>query len=145
MRVFLPSWLPRAAAEAVLIVFAVVLGFLVNEWREGQDERERAQLALARIVDELEGNLEALERAAAYHASTAEALGELEQQLADGTLGSRGALLSVVAPAIPQGISPPILSDVAWTYAGQTGALDQLDFAVMADVAQIGRASCRER
>ena len=40
-------------------------------------------------------------------------------------------------PSLPQGISPPILSDVAWTYAGQTGALDPLDFDLMADVARL--------
>jgi len=137
MKLYMPSWLPRAALEAVLIVFAVVLGFIVNEWREARHEDQAAQLALERIVEELDTNLQALEQAAEYHATIAEALGELEEQVRSGNLPSRGGLLETVMPSLPQGISPPILSDVAWTYAGQTGALDQLDFDLMADVARL--------
>ena len=64
MRDLLPSWLPRAAFEAVLIVFAVVLGFLVNEWRADREADATAQLAVSRIVEEMRDNLEALEAAA---------------------------------------------------------------------------------
>ncbi|WP_300528731.1 hypothetical protein [Maricaulis sp.] len=133
----LPHWLPRAALEATLIVFAVVLGFLVNEWREDRDSAVEAELALSRIVVELEANLATLETAQAYHEQIGENLAGLEQQLASGELPSEGRLLDIAMSSMPQGISPPILSDVAWTYAGQTGALDQLDFELMAEVARL--------
>jgi hypothetical protein len=137
MGIALPHWLPRAALEATLIVFAVVLGFLVNEWREDRDSAAVAELALSRIVVELESNLAVLETAQAYHAQIAENLAVLEQELASGERPSEGRLLDISMPAMPQGISPPILSDVAWTYAGQTGALDQLDFELMPEVARL--------
>ena len=137
MRDLLPSWLPRAAIEALLIVFAVVLGFLVNEWRADRAADTRAHLALTRIVGEMRDNLEALETAAEYHAQIVENLDVIEAQVQSGELSSSANLFETVMPAMPMGISPPILSDVAWEYAGQTGALDQLDFEIMSEVARL--------
>ncbi len=137
MRDLLPSWLPRAAFEAVLIVFAVVLGFLVNEWRADREADATAQLAVTRIVEEMRDNLEALEAAAEYHAEIVENLTEIEMQIQSGELPSNANLFETVMPAMPMGISPPILSDVAWDYAGQTGALDTLDFEIMSEVARL--------
>ncbi|MBO6796183.1 hypothetical protein [Maricaulis sp.] len=137
MRDLLPVWLPRAAIEALLIVFAVVLGFLVNEWRADRAAETRANLALTRIVGEMRDNLEALETAAEYHAQIVENLTAIEAEVQSGELPSSANLFETVMPAMPMGISPPILSDVAWEYAGQTGALDQLDFEIMSEVARL--------
>jgi len=137
MRDLLPVWLPRAAIEALLIVFAVVLGFLVNEWRADRAAETRANLALTRIVGEMRDNLEALETAAEYHAQIVENLTAIEAEVQSGELPSSANLFETVMPAMPMGISPPILSYVAWEYAGQTGALDQLDFEIMSEVARL--------
>ena len=54
-------WLYKAAFEAALIVFAVMLGFLVTEWREDARQREQARVAIARIAQELDSNIAQLE------------------------------------------------------------------------------------
>lgn len=134
---FLPGWLAKALVEATLIVFAVVLGFLVNEWRGNVGERERAEVALDQIVREMESNLAVLREVQPYHQTIQRRLAETSAALAD-TDGLRDAVLvDVVMPAMESGVQPPLLSDVSWIHANQRGELDALPIEMVENIARI--------
>lgn len=135
----LPSWVGRALIEGTLIVFAVVLGFVVNEWRENRDERRAATIALERIAEEMEDNLEILRDVVAYHEEIAASLQELRGQVDAGEAPSTGVFIERTMPSMQQGIRPPLFNDVAWDYAAERGVLDSLDYELVAEVALVYR------
>ena len=56
------KFIAKASFEALMIVFAVILAFLVTEWREDNEADNRANLAVERIVLEMEANIAELQR-----------------------------------------------------------------------------------
>lgn len=132
-----PSWLARAVFEGVLIVFAVMLGFLATEWREQRRLEADAYAALDRIVEELESNLAELERVVDYHGEVKEALLEHHNSIADGSAETRGNLMAIVTPLLPRGVQPPLVSEIAWTIASERGELNVIDFDLVSDIAGI--------
>lgn len=60
-RRWLPRWIPRAAFEAALIVFGLLLAMALNEWREARHQQARLGQALALLVDELKFNQRSIE------------------------------------------------------------------------------------
>lgn len=61
------SSLRDAALEAGLVVLGVVLAFAANEWRKGQEDAERARLALDAVTHELQANRGAVAESEEYH------------------------------------------------------------------------------
>ncbi len=132
-----PAWLGRAVFEAVLIVFAVMLGFLATEWREERRAEANAQAALERIVEEMEANLAELERVVGYHGEVRASLGGLAEQVANGEADAEGNLIARITPVLPRGVQPPLVSDVAWEIASQRGELNRIDFDLVSDIAGV--------
>jgi hypothetical protein len=116
-----------AIFQAVLVVLGVILAFGANEWREGDIKRREAAEALASIREELAANREAAASSAAYHAEKLTLIGE-----------RRGAQAPLALQDFPKGfISPATLSTAAWTSAAETGALANLDYKVILDLARL--------
>jgi hypothetical protein len=136
-RISLAPWLARAILEATLIVFAVVLGFIANEWRGDVEAREQAQVALTRIADEMQANVDELEPARDYHRTVADSLRETVAQMDSGEMSTQGVLLDTMMTSITRGVSPPGLSDIAWEYATSRGELDVVPYETIADIAQV--------
>jgi signal transduction protein with GAF and PtsI domain len=130
-------WVWRAFFEASLIVFAVLLGFLVTEWREDQRRIEIAHDALQRIVAEMESNLTALESVVEYHEAIRDDLAGLSRQIQTGDAAANGVLIERVMPVLPRGVQPPILSTVAWDFATERGALDVVEYGVVEEIARL--------
>jgi signal transduction protein with GAF and PtsI domain len=130
-------WVWRAFLEAGLIVFAVMLGFLVTEWREDHRRGQVAHDALERIVAEMESNLEALESVVGYHEQIRDDLAALSAQVEAGQASANGVLIERVMPVMPQGVQPPILSTVAWDFATERGALDIVEYGVVEEIARL--------
>lgn len=131
------AWLGRAAIEAILIVFAVVLGFVVNEWREGVQTRQASDTALERIAEEMEANAAALRLVVGYHEDVADNLGEAIARIERGEASEDGILFDVLPPIMPRGIQEPRLTTVAWDLARERGDLDPVDYRMMSDIALI--------
>lgn len=130
-------WLYKAAFEAALIVFAVMLGFLVTEWREDAREREQAEAAIARIAQELDSNIAQLEAVIPYHR---ERLTTVEAYIAEIEAGERpaeGIFFSEFIQVANQGLYPPQLNRSAWDYAVARGVLDPVDFDVVEGIAAV--------
>ncbi|HAQ33845.1 MAG: hypothetical protein CMF74_14965 [Maricaulis sp.] len=134
------AWLGRAAIEALLIVFAVVLGFLVNEWRENVADRHAANTALERIIEEMDANAGALRQVVGYHEEVAGRLGEAIARIERGEAPEEGVLFDVLPAIIDRGIQEPRLTSVAWDYAQARGDLDPVEYGLIADIALIYNA-----
>ena len=131
------AWLGRAIVEGALIVFAVVLGFIVNEWRETVADRQAATDAMIRVAAEIEDNVAQLEAVVAYHESVVSLIDErlAEIEAADGPV--RGIVFDEFPRILPRGVNAPGLSDFAWTHAQQHGQLDVLPYELVATTARI--------
>ncbi|MFS2318475.1 hypothetical protein RMQ97_11100 [Maricaulis sp. D1M11] len=132
-----PPWLGRALIEAGLIVFAVVLGFIVNEWREDVADRRAAREAMSRVVAEIESNITQLERVATYHEAVAARIGDRLAEIDASETPVTGTIFGESARIMPQGINAPGLSRFAWTHAQQHGRLDVLPYEVVAETARV--------
>lgn len=133
----IPGWMARAVFEALLIVFAVVLGFVVNEWRETVDAERRVDAALVRIAEEMAANRDDLQRVVSYHEQISAGLAEAAQAIRDGEGETHGRLFATLGPIMPQGIQEPRLSHLVWTQASGQDVLANAEFGLIARIAGV--------
>ncbi len=125
----------KAVFEALMIVFAVILAFLVTEWREDNRNKNRAHMAIERIVLELESNIAQLQVVAPYHGETGQAMSDYAGLIEAGEIPARGRFIEDAVEVMPRGLFPPQLTRTAWDYAVNSGVLDPVDYDVVADLA----------
>lgn len=131
------AWLGRAVVEGVLIVFAVVLGFVINEWRETVADRQAAEDAMVRVAAEIEDNIAQLEAVVVYHEGVVALISDRLEEIEAGDGPVRGIVFDEFPRILPRGINAPGLSDFAWTHAQQHGQLDVLPYELVAGTARI--------
>ncbi|MEM0961232.1 MAG: hypothetical protein AAGK21_01670 [Bacteroidota bacterium] len=112
------------AVQAVLIVFGVVVGLALNEWREGQSEKARTARVLAALADEISENRNGVTQTADYYGEIAQAALRVE-----ATRGS-DALLDLGDVDGYQGDIGPSLLRGAYDAAIATGALLNVDISL---------------
>lgn len=104
--------------ELLSIVIAIVLGFIVTEWRESRQEAKKAKLALHRIAKEVERNRDAVDRILPYY-----------EKMLNQMDGIQTDTLNVVSDLEDwQGFNPIALQSSAYQLAMQTGLLSNVDF-----------------
>ena len=133
----LSPWFGRALVEGTLIVFAVVLGFIVNEWREDVADRRAAHEAMGRVVAEIESNIRQLESVVVYHEDVVQLISERIAELEAVDEPVMGTIFGEMDRVMPRGINAPGLSSFAWNHAQQHGQLDSLPYEVVAETARI--------
>lgn len=131
------AWLGRAVIEAALIVFAVVLGFVVNEWREDVADRRAAEAAMSRVVAEIEANVAQLEAVVGYHESVVERIDERLAEIEAAGEPVFGVAFDEFGELMPRGVNAPGLSRFAWEHAQQHGRLDVLPYTIVAGTARV--------
>ena len=78
------------AAQAVLIVFGVVVGLALNEWREDRAEAARTDRVLAALADEVAGNRAAVQSVTPYYGAMVQGAQRLmERRDPDATFDPR--------------------------------------------------------
>lgn len=104
--------------ELISIMIAIVLGFIVTEWRGTQLEQKKAKDAVALISKEVAQNKEAILMALPYYLSI------LEQMDSIGTENMEGP------SDLPdwKGMSPMALQAASYKMALQAGLLSAIDF-----------------
>ncbi|MEM1054200.1 MAG: hypothetical protein AAGI52_01635 [Bacteroidota bacterium] len=119
------------AAQAVLIVFGVVVGLALNEWREGQAERARTDRVLAALADEIRENRDGVAETAAYYGEMAQAALRIE--------ASRGsdAPLDLGSVEGYRGDTGPSLLRGAYDAAIATGALLNVEIGLATKLASV--------
>jgi hypothetical protein len=124
-----PGYVGSIILEAISIILAVLLGFIVNQWRENHNEKKRAEAAFQRILQEIGQNRAHLEEKQNYY------------------LKMTGLLDSLMALPKPfhtpdmstgwRGINPPVLSESAFQTASSTGVISSFDFHLAERISKI--------
>lgn len=118
LRSLLQSRGPELALEATFIVFAVLVALAVDEWNEGREYREQAEIARGAVVTELQGNREELRTSAPTVQTMLEEVGAVVSRLQGGEVVEGAALSGEL----------PDFSDAAWETARSTGVLARMDY-----------------
>ena len=118
-------------------MFAVVLGFLANEWRADVQADGNAREALLRIEQEIEDNIATLETVLPYHESVLGRISDALVQIDAGESPDRGVFLDVIPELLPRGMQEPGLSRIAWDYAEQRGQMDPLAYVLVSEIANV--------
>ncbi|MBX2875163.1 MAG: hypothetical protein KTR30_23770 [Saprospiraceae bacterium] len=109
---------PGFGLELLSIVIAIVLGFIVTEWRESRQEAKKSKAAIWRIAQEVELNRDAIDHMLPYYEKM------LHQM---DSLG--GDSLEVSTDLVGwEGLNPIALQSSAYQLAIQTGLLSNIDF-----------------
>ncbi len=109
------------AIEIISIIIAVVLGFIVNEWREVTHNKSTANSALQRITSEIENNYAQLKEKQKYYLKMINALDSLE------TIYGNHVFESDKIPGWA-GLNPPLLSSSSYQTASTIGVFSSIDF-----------------
>ncbi len=108
--------------EVISIIVAVIMGFVVNEWRESYNNKSKAELALQRIITEMEHNFTQLQEKQNYYYQMIDVFDSLRSVNKDVELES--------TESIPgwKGINPPLMSFSSYETASTIGVFSFIDF-----------------
>ena len=115
------------AIESVLIVLSVILGFVVTEWRQTQENEDLAQAAKKNVLAEVERNHQRVAEAQAYHLALRDTLRRLDDPPPEAVSNviTAGFVLSN-GNRRAGFISPGDVYETAWTTAQTTGSIRHL-------------------
>ena len=99
--------------EVISIILGVVLALSVNEWRETNAQKQRAEAALTQIMEEVQSNNEFV---SLVHANNQETLAHLHEPDEPGTDNERQFI-----PGIQ-------VTSTAWETANSIGVFNRLDY-----------------
>lgn len=119
--------------ELLSIVIAIVLGFIVTEWRESRQEAKKAKLALQRIAQEVELNRDAAASMLPYYEDMLNQMDSLGRDSLNVASDLNGW----------EGINPIAFQSSAYQLAMQTGLLANIDFD-MATAISLYYAACND-
>lgn len=124
-----PSFWKKMALDVPPVVLAVLLAFGINSWWQGLKEQRQADLAVGRLVSEIEGNAATLETNLQRNA---ERIPKLKASIAvleanpDDTVGLGG-----------RGIDNIELTEAAWQMVTLSDAFGAIDEDIVLDAALI--------
>lgn len=117
--------------EVISIMFAVIIGFIVNEWRENTNNKSNAELAIKRIKIEMEQNYEQLQSKQNYYNNMIDVLDSLISISGNSKISS--------AESIPgwKGINPPMLTFSSYKTASSIGIFSFIDFTTADHISKV--------
>ena len=115
--------------EVVSIIVAVILGFVVNEWRENHNDRKAAETAVQRIMMEIEQNHAQLQDRYAYYTRILGAIDSLKSVSHD--------IRSTADVPGWTGINPPVMSASSYLTASSIGVFSSVDFETADHIAKL--------
>lgn len=124
------QWVGRTLFESALIVVGIILGFIVNEWREDIQLGQKADLAMDRILQELELNREAVANVLPYHEQIAN---DLRALLVDPP--QKPLMDTFLQDVATEGVGDLVLLDTAWQTANSRDSLAPFDFSAVQQLA----------
>ena len=116
--------------EVVSIIIAVVMGFIVNEWRENLNHKSNAKEALRRIAIEIEQNRLQANKKQKYYKSMISAI--------DSVIAEHGtADFNIKLIKGFKGINPPLLTSSAYKTASTIGVFNHIDFDTADNISKV--------
>lgn len=119
------------ALESVLIVLSVVLGFLVTEWRQANENEALARTAQQSILSEIEDNYRRVRRAHRYHETMSDTLSGID------SIGTAARIISEGFQGQSGVANPAAMQSAAWDMAQSTGAIRHMEWADVNALAQV--------
>lgn len=114
------------AVEFFSIVLAVLLAFLLNEWRLNQSNNKLADVAMLSILEEIQINSNLMEKNSPHHEEILIFLHEQIQQVQSGSLKQEN--VKIFKPGVPLNLGS--LIGIAWTAANETQAVALFDYSL---------------
>ena len=117
--------------EVLSIIIAVILGFVVNEWRENMNNKVKAQAALSKIAIEIEQNKKQLTEKQEYYRQMVNVLDSLNSAKEKNIEGKISSLPNW------KGFNPPLLSSSSFKTASTLGVFSYIDFDTADQIAKV--------
>ena len=125
--------LGRLLLEVFLIVLGVLMALGVNEWRQANADKQRADMALRQIENELQYNLSEVMRVLPQHQVVLDSLRALARLFQDNPeLVTYGRLRK----AVP-GLTYPLLQVTSWELAKETEMINHIDYDLAAELSKV--------
>ncbi len=116
--------------EVVSIILAVIIGFIVNEWREDRSNNVNAESALNRITTEIKQNLLQLQSKQIYYQ-------KMDSVFESLVLANAEFVFDIEAIPGWRGLNPPTLSTSAFETATTIGIFSLIDFETADHITKI--------
>ncbi len=110
--------------EFFSIVLAVLLAFLLNEWRLNRSNNNLRDVALLSILEEIQTNSRIINGDSIHHEEILNFLHEQTEQVQNGSLKQED--VKIFKPGVPVNLIS--LIDIAWTAANETQAVALFDY-----------------
>lgn len=112
--------------EVFSVTIGIILGFIVNEWRENLYKRKKAEVSITRIITEVEANVSLIKMRHPYYKALLDS--------ARSTVGYEEMDLRELGDW--QGTNPPLFTESAYNVALSTGTLDYIDTELAAKITE---------
>ncbi len=123
----------RLLLEVFLIVLGVLLALGVNEWRQANADKQRADMALRQIENELQYNLSEVMRVLPQHQVVLDSLRALARLF---QYNPELLTYTRLRKAIP-GFTHPLLQTTSWQLAKETATIIHLDYDLAAELSKV--------
>jgi hypothetical protein len=121
----------RLLFESALIVFSVLLGFALSEWRQNAADRELAARVLRDVLAEVDRNLATVDAQIGKHQKMIASLRAIS------TSTTQGTGWDVAIGAMGGGPDAVPMQQAAWQAAVSSGALRLMDYDIAATLSDI--------
>jgi hypothetical protein len=118
--------------EVCAIVAGVLIGFMVNEWRENRNNQKIAEIALTNIASEMAYNHNQIVATYAYYKRVFDQINSLKADNPDAIMEMFGYELEGW-----QGAQPPMLRSSSYQMALMTGIIKDFPYEISNALAQI--------
>ncbi len=113
--------------EIFVVSIGILLGFLMNDWREERNNQKEAKKVLDAIMVELEFNVEGIKSRLPYY-----------NLLMDSLYANANRGISKINEiSVWQGTRPPLFKESAYQMALSSGALNELDIELSAAISEV--------
>lgn len=113
-------WLPRVLFESALITVSILLALALDEWRDGRQDQETIEQAMANFLSEMERNKARVEDAAPFNRGLRDVLGQRSE---DGGIQSIPEFIDIA-----ESYNPVVLQSTAWETALATGSVAKMEY-----------------
>ena len=120
---WLPKWLPQAVFESTMILFAFLIAFTLEGWKDDRKIERLIAYAIHNFENEIKQNNLRIKNVMVFHKGVQQVL---QNQNSNGTFDSIAKFRNVM-----DAMKPIVLSNSAWETAVATGALAQMDFELV--------------
>lgn len=124
--------------EAILIIFAVLIGLVVNEWRENLGRKKKSDIVLENVMSEIKKDREDLSQAITMQEAFYDSLGRFVNFNRTNGISAKTFVDILIEIQAQPNITAISLS--SWEAAQNSGVLELFDFKLLSSLSEINEA-----